>query len=142
MEQLSQTLQSYLNLREALLRKLTTKPSMGFSWYIAIGMSPNTRRRRQLDPATWRFDELIQLAKATGTADGAIHNVKLQLAQVRAYIETLSDKEKQRFYRTCQLTPQKMELRHQDQQCWRVGELERMVLFLRSAPVLEATGFD
>ena len=142
MEQFTQTLQSYLNLREALLRELTTKPAMDFSWYAAIDMAPNVRRRRQTDPTTWRFDELAQLARVMGVSDRAVHSVKWYLSQVKKYVETLPDEERQRFYKTCQLNPKKIDIRQQGQQCWRVVELERMVLFFRSVSHQNAFDMD
>lgn len=132
MERLTKTIQSYLNLREALLRQLRTKPPTGYSWYTLINLTPNTRCLRQADPTTWRFDELIQLAKVTGTSDQAIHAVKLQLSQVKAYVETLPDKERQRFYKTCELNAKKLGIRQQDDRCWRIIELQRMVMYFQS----------
>lgn len=132
MEDLTQTLQSYLHLREALLRKLTTKSTMDFSCYTAIDMAPSVRRRRQADPTTWRFDELAQLARVVGVSDRAVHSVKWHLFQVKQYVETLPDKERQRFYKSCQLSPKKIDVRLQDQQYWRIVELERMILFFQS----------
>ena len=131
MEQLNQALQSYLNLRDALLHRLRQSPQSDGDLFDALDMTTAIRRRRLFDPGSWRFDELAQLAEVAGLSGRIIGVLQVQLALLKTYLTQLPEQDRQRFYASCQLNNRKLTLRQQDPQLWRTVELERIAAFLR-----------
>ena len=76
LEQLRQSLSSFLNLRAALLRQVRSGASAATDWYALIELMPAVERQRKLDPTSWQFDELAQLARVAGLSSGVIDRVQ------------------------------------------------------------------
>jgi hypothetical protein len=129
-EQLKQAILSYLNLRRSLLWSLREKVRNRADWYHDIGFTAAIKRQRERDNSGWNFGELQQIADWLGTPKQPILMLKTLLTDVPGTIARMPVHERQLFYQRCNMDLQKLNVRVQNINAWKLDELERMIKYI------------
>lgn len=123
MELLLQTLQSYSNARQVVLRTLTSSsfscPNISDATDLTISMI----RGRQHNPSLWRPHELGQLAEMLGLPNRFADHLKT----ISQHLDDLTPSQFQQVRSFIKLAPAQIKSRQKDYRLWQYPELERLL---------------
>ncbi len=125
-QQLRDLLQSYFNLRSAVLRKLADSTLSDADIQDALALSYEVLRRRRRDASAWQPDEICKLADLLGLSN----QKATQLKTIARQIEQLPSESRIKLLKMSLLSMHKLSLRASDWCNWKQVELERIAAVL------------
>ncbi|MBC8154616.1 MAG: hypothetical protein H7Z72_17085 [Bacteroidetes bacterium] len=130
-QQLRELLQSYFNLRSAVLRKLTDSALSDTAIQEALTLSYEVLRRRRRDAAAWQPNEIGELATLLDLSN----HKAVQLKTIARQIEQLPNDYRIKLLKMSLLSTHKLTLRANDWHNWKQVELERIAAGLERLPL-------
>lgn len=130
-QQLRELLQSYFNLRSAVLRKLTDTALSDATIQDALTLSYEVLRRRRRDAAAWQPNEICELADLLDLSS----QKGTQLKTIARQLEQLPNDYRLKLLKVSLLSSHKLALRATDWQNWKQVELERVAAGLERLPL-------
>ena len=130
-QQLRELLQSYFNLRSAVLRKLTDSALSDAMIQDALTLSYEVLRRRRRDAAAWQPDEICELANLFDLSN----QKATQLKTIARQLEQLPNEYRLKLLKMSLLSTHKLTLRANDWRNWKQVELERIAAGLERLPL-------
>lgn len=121
-QQLRELLQSYFNLRSAVLRKLADSALSDVAIQDALRLSYEVLRRRRRDAAAWQPDEICALADLLDLSNQKV----TQLKTIARQVEQLPNDQRIKLLKMSLLSTHKLALRATDWRNWKQVELERI----------------
>lgn len=129
-EPLRDLLQSYFNLRSAVLRRLADEAVDDMTIQDALGLSYEVLRRRRRNASAWQPSEICELATLLNLSNQKVSQLKTFAQQ----LSKLPTPYRYQLLKACSLNSHKLSLRLSDWQNWKQIELERLALSLGRLP--------
>ena len=129
-EQLRDLLQSYFNLRSAVLRRLTDSAMSDADIQDSLKLSYEVLRRRRRDALAWQPNEICELAALFELSAQKACQLKMMGRQ----IEQLPNGYRIKLLKASLLNTHKLSLRAMDWCNWKQVELERIAAGLERIP--------
>ncbi len=129
-EQLRELLQSYFNLRSAVLRRLADSAMSDASIQDSLRLSYEVLRRRRRDASAWQPNEICELATLFDISTQKAAQIKTMARQ----IELLPGDYRIKLLKSSLLNTHKLSLRAVDWRNWKQVELERIATGLERIP--------
>lgn len=126
MQQLYELLQSYFNLRSAVLRKLADATLSDLEIQDALALSYEVLRRRRRDPLAWQPDEICGLAELLGLSNKR----GMELKTITRQLDLFPNEHRTKLLKMSLVSPHKLALRASDWRNWKQVELERIAMSL------------
>ncbi len=128
MDSLAQLLQSYLNVRAAVLRAIEDSRISDEDIETTLRITYSTAFRRRKNPDSWRPAELALLAATLSLPTAPFS----RLEKLADQLVELPAERRYSLMKACQLDNAKLQARRRDFYLWQHKELERMTSVLRN----------